>query len=122
MDDAYSSQSPVVSGVPQGSVLGPLIFIILLQNIDQCLIYSILKSFADDTRVLSGVNNVSDKSNFQRDLLNIYDWASSNNMKFNGQKFEVLRYGKDEALKTLTNYQSSIGKKLTRKTLLETLE
>ncbi len=70
--------------------------------------YSMLKSFADDTRVVSGVNNVSDTSNFQRGLLIIYDWASSNNMKFNGQKFEVLRYGKDEALKTLTNYQLPI--------------
>ena len=70
---------------------------------------------ADDTRVVNGVNNVSDTSNFQRGLLNIYDWASSNNMKFNGQKFEELSYGKDEALKTLTDYQSSIGTAIDQK-------
>ena len=108
--EGYSSTSiPVKSGVPQGSVLGPLIFIILMTDIDEELMYSLLKSFADDTRVMKGVSNVREASQLQGDLFNVYDWAESNNMEFNSLKFEILRYGADEALKQLTNYLTNIG-------------
>ena len=106
-----SSSTPVQvkSGVPQGSVLGPLIFLILMADIDMKVYHSLLKSFADDTRVLKGVLDINDVSKLQSDLNNIYEWADKNNMEFNDLKFEVLRYGRDEALKTLTNYLSSTG-------------
>ena len=106
-----SSSMPVEvkSGVPQGSVLGPLIFLILMADIDVNVYHSLLKSFADDTRVMKGVSGVNDASKLQTDLNNVYKWADENNMEFNSLKFEVLRYGKDEALKIFTNYLSSSG-------------
>ena len=106
-----SSSMPVKmkSGVPQGSVLGPLIFLILMADIDVNIYHSLLKSFADDTRVMKGVSGVNDASKLQADLNNVYEWADKNNMEFNSLKFEVLRYGKDEALKIFTNYLSSSG-------------
>ena len=72
-----SSSTPVQvkSGVPQGSVLGPLIFLILMADIDMEVYHSLLKSFADDTRVTKGVSGVNDASKLQSDLNNIYDWA-----------------------------------------------
>ena len=45
-----SDPQDVLSGVPQGSVLGPLIFLILIGDINNKIIHSIVKSFADDTR------------------------------------------------------------------------
>ena len=105
-----SDPVPVLSGVPQGSVLGPLIFLILMYDIDAGIINdSILRSFADDTRATREVSNVKDCSLVQEDLLQIYDWAETNNMQFNSLKFEVMRYGTDEVLKLCTSYLSSSG-------------
>ena len=94
---------------PKGSVLGPLIFLILMGDIDNGLFYTMLRSFADDTRVLKCISNVKEASHLQEDLFRIYDWATLNNMEFNSLKFEVLRYGADDALKLCTNYLSSSG-------------
>ena len=80
-----------------------------MDDIDNGVVYSMLKSFADDTRVIKGVSNVKDASQFQEDLNTVYEWATTNNMEFNSLKFEALRYGADDALKIFTNYISSSG-------------
>ena len=55
-----SRPQEVKSGVPQGSVLGPLIFLILIGNIDEDVNESVVKSFADDTRSTKSVNTFED--------------------------------------------------------------
>ena len=105
----HSAWMPVTSGVPQGSVIGPLLFIIMLNDIDINIQTSIVSSFADDTRVMKGVRDADDISNLQSDLNLIYAWADNNNAMFNHEKFECLRYGPDENLKTSTSYQSNSG-------------
>ena len=75
-----SEDHPVLSGVPQGTVLGPLLFLIMISDIDKDVSASKLVSFADDTRLYSGVGDVTDCDNLQLDLNAVYDWASSNNM------------------------------------------
>lgn len=107
---AKSRLEPVISGVPQGSVLGPLLFLILLGDIDKEIQYSRVSSFADDTRVLAGVINGNDAQNLQRDLNLIYRWSFKNNMLFNSGKFECVRYGRDVALKESSSYQAFGGK------------
>ena len=104
-----STQIPAISGVPQGSVLGPLIFLILIGDIDKDLRHSTLQSFADDTRVMSGIKDATDVNHLQDDLNTIYSWALANNMEFNSSKFEVLRCGKDKEIKTASKYLSSNG-------------
>jgi ribonuclease P/MRP protein subunit RPP40 len=104
-----SEPAPVISGVPQGSVLGPLLFLILIGDIDRDIAESFISSFADDTRLTRAVSGVRDASSLQTDLEKIYEWSVENNMMFNAKKFEVARYGPDEVLKSTTNYTGSDG-------------
>ena len=50
--------------------------------------------YVDDTKPKAIVNDEHDVESLQNDLNKIYTWQESNNMKFNGKKFQVLRYGK----------------------------
>ena len=96
--------SEVKSGVPQGTVLGPLLFLIMINDIDENISESMISIFADDTRLTKVINKEEDLEEFQDDLEKLYKWAEENNMAFNGTKFELLRYGYNEELKTLSNY------------------
>ena len=55
--------------------------------------------FCDFTRVMKPVNNETDVEALQDDLNRLYEWQEANNMLFNGNKFEILRYGRNEDLK-----------------------
>ena len=92
LQGSVSEETDVTSGVPQGSVLGPLLFLIHISDISEGLLHSTASSFADDTRILSKVNSTEDCQLLQNDLENVFDWAETNNMKFNSGKFEVMRY------------------------------
>ena len=84
---------PVVSGVPQGTVLGPILFLIHIRGISAKLSQGTSSSsFADDTRIMRGVRSTADCAQLQADLQTVYDWAEEVNMKFNSSKFEWVRY------------------------------
>ena len=104
-----SEPSAVRSGVPQGSVIGPLLFLILIGDIDAELAHAFLSSFADDTRTAMGVGSIRDVSLHQSDLERIYEWAIINNMSFNNKKLEALRYGTNSLLKEETAYNAPNG-------------
>ena len=70
----------VLIGVPRGTVLGPLLFLIMISDIDKDFSAFRLVNFADDTRLYSRVGDVTDCDNLQLDLNDVYDWASSNKM------------------------------------------
>ena len=74
---------PVVSGVPQGSVLGPLLFLVLIEDIDGEVATSLLSSFADDTRIGRQIQGSEDVQELQADLEKVYEWAITNNKEFN---------------------------------------
>jgi hypothetical protein len=105
----YSEPKPVISGVPQGTVLGPILFIIMANDLSKHCMHTTISCFADDTRVVARIKNAQHVENIQIDLNIIYDWAKDNNMMFNEQKFEMLRYGKDKKLIDETSYISSSG-------------
>ena len=91
-----SDMTPVTSGVPQGSVIGPILFIIMICDLGKNLIYSITSKYADDTKASAKISNVEDSINFQNELNEkVYPWAPENNMMLNGSKFEHLQVGKN---------------------------
>ena len=75
----------VTSGVPQGSVLGPVLFLILINSLEKDL-SSLVFKFADDTKLLSTVNNTNDKKLLQRDIQKLLDWSNIWQMPFNATK------------------------------------
>ena len=98
-----SSVTNVTSGVPQGTVLGPILFLIYISDIGENV--SALKQvYVDDTKIKKGIKSEKDIEDLQDDLEKLYDWAEKNNMVFNGTKFQVIRYGDDEDLKNSTEY------------------
>ena len=81
-----------MSGVPQGTVLGPVLFLIHISDIAASLSQgTTATSFADDTRVQRGIKSVQDCADLQADLNLIYQWAETVNMHFNSDKFECLQ-------------------------------
>ena len=103
VEGAFSRTEDVVSGVPQGSVIGALLFLIMIGDIDDAVSSAHVASFADDTRVLAQVNSTNDTLALQSDLNKIYQWSEKNNATFNPEKFECLRYGKDQEIKSSTS-------------------
>ncbi len=82
----------VTSGVPQGSVLGPLLFTILISDINEGIHFSRILSYADDTKNFKGVRDDVDHTQLQTDLDTLYEWARSNNQHFHGKKFIHLAF------------------------------
>ena len=110
--EAKSIRLDVLNSVPQGTVLGPILFLILLIDIDGN-ISSNVSSFADDTRISQGIISQEDVARLQSDLQIVYEWQQENNMLFNNN-FELLRYGKKQDIKDTTNYTALSKIKLER--------
>ena len=92
---AISPPSQVLSGVPQGTVLGPILFVIMISDLDKSLTKSFASLFADDSRISAKIDNPNDVLHFQKELDNIiYPWANNNKAVFNGDKFEHIHFGK----------------------------
>lgn len=115
VNGSRSQPMEVKSGVPQGSVLGPLLFLILIGDIDQDIAKAFLSSFADDTRIGGQITSKEDAAALQADLNTVYSWTVKNNMELNGDKFECLRYGQNTTLQSLTSYSSNSGKTILEK-------
>jgi ribonuclease P/MRP protein subunit RPP40 len=89
----------VKSGVPQGSVLGPLLFLIYINDIDEVVASKILK-FADDTKLYGVVANQQDIERLKNDLKNLCNWSADWLMLFNVDKCKVMHFGYNNSKST----------------------
>ena len=88
-----SSCFQIRSGVPQGSILGPLLFLIYANDMFSVVSPTKLLLFADDSQCFHRINNPSDCCLLQRDLDNLSDWADRCGMRFNTSKCAYMIFG-----------------------------
>lgn len=87
---SYSSQAPVLSGIPQGSILGPILFTIFINDLPE-VVRSLVKIFADDTKIY---NKASNSAIIQEDIHKLQEWSNKWKLFFNVSKCKVLHTGK----------------------------
>jgi len=94
LNGKFSSWEEVLSGVPQGSVLGPLLFIIFINDLDaSATTVDIIKKFADDTKLGQDVTDPRGCEALQAALDGLVEWAATWGMQFNIAKCKVLHLG-----------------------------
>ena len=87
-----STWSDVVSGVPQGSVLGPALFLIFINDLPD-IVQNLVKIFADDTKLFSTVKTQEDCDSIQNDLNSLSTWSDQWQLKFNASKCKRMHIG-----------------------------
>ena len=94
VNDVCSEFRNVLSGVPQGSVIGPLLFILYINDLPLVL-QTTCKIFADDTKIYSITDNIHA---LQDDLYSLFDWSEKWKMNFNISKCKIMHIGKNNPL------------------------
>ena len=82
----------VISGIPQGFVIGPILFVIFINDMPDNVKYSMCKLFADDCKLYGTVNNREDNKT-QFDLTNLETWSKTWQLPFNALKCKVMHFG-----------------------------
>ena len=103
ISDCVSSTLPVISGVPQGNILGPMLFLIYINDLTLSTVYSHLLLFADDTKCFMEIGSVEDVEKLQSDLNEANVWSRLWNLLFNESKTVHLCYSK-QGLTDTHNY------------------
>ena len=93
LNGTKSGWNDVLSGVPQGSVLGPLLFLIFINSIEDDVNSTVLK-FADDLKVFRIIEGKHDQEVLQADLDKLVEWSETWQMKFNLSKCNVMHMGR----------------------------
>ena len=103
VNGTHSYTSKVISGVPQGTVLGPLLFLVFVNDMNTCIQHSFISSFADDTRIKKDIAACTDVKYLQDDLNSVCKWTTENNMMLHEKKFEYINHstGDSKLLKEL---------------------
>uniref|UniRef100_A0A8C5MT82 Reverse transcriptase domain-containing protein n=1 Tax=Leptobrachium leishanense TaxID=445787 RepID=A0A8C5MT82_9ANUR len=116
INGTFSRWTPVVSGVPQGSVIGPILFNLFINDLE-IGIESHVSVFADDTKLGKVIQCEQDVTSLQRDLDRLGDWALKWQMKFNLDKCKVMHFGVKNTQVIYTLNGTELGKSKQEKDL-----
>ncbi len=107
LEGTNSSSLSVLSGVPQGSVLGPLLFLVYVNDITTPIVNSSIYIYADDTKLVKRIANAKDQADLQSDLDHLVIWCKDWNLSLNLDKCVYLHFGK-----TIPDKQYNLDSKL----------
>ena len=88
----HSEWAPVTSGIPQGSVLGPILFVIYINDLPEA-VESPAKIFADDTKMYRPVPDEDESRRFQMDITSLGNWSHKWQLPFNATKCKIMHMG-----------------------------
>ena len=107
-----SPSLPVVSGVPQGSILRPVLFLIFVNDVPSIFSFSKVLLFADDAKCIMPIHSLQDCLNLQSDLSKLSDWCSVWNLLLNEDKCSAIHF---KAKLPSTSYYHLNGKSISSK-------
>ena len=84
----------VTSGIPQGSVLGPIMFVIFINDLPD-IVDSTVYLFADDTKIFNVIREPTNKDTLQRDLQKLTEWSNTWLLRFHPGKMQTHAYWKE---------------------------
>ena len=109
VNNYLSSASPLNCGVPQGSIIGPLLFLIYINDLPNCLNVGSPRMYADDTNVTFSAATIPDlESQINSDRKYIDRWLKANKLSFNVAKTEVMVVSSRQKLQSLNDYTMNI--------------
>ena len=108
VNNARSQWCNVKSGVPQGSVLGPTLFVLYINDLPEVL-DSTVRIYADDTKAFSCVSTPDQRKLLQADLCSLTDWSSKWQLQFNARKCCVLHLGSGDCQERYTIGSSALS-------------
>ena len=92
VDGARSTWRDVLSGIPQGSVIGPILFVIFINDMPSHVKHNLCKLFADDCKLYGDVK-AQEENTVQLDLYNFENWSNSWQQPFNAKKCKAMHFG-----------------------------
>ena len=107
VNSVLSERESVISGVPQGSILVPILFIFCINDLPTDIIPKLLL-FPDDTKLIKMLLSMMSDSELQNDLNHLISWLEKRQLKLNASKCNVLRFGQTDT-KPYTMMNIDIG-------------
>ena len=109
MEEELSEWEEVSSEVIQGSVLGGILFIMYVNDIDEAVVGGLTKKFADDTKVAKVVETEEEGEQMQETINNLVGWAKKWEMEFNAAKCKIIHCGRNNKRRKYYMGEEQIG-------------
>jgi len=104
LENCRSNQADVLSGVPQRTILGPILFLVFINDLPEVVKHSSVQLFADDCILFKHIESSDDAMKLQQNLTRLEESDQQWQMKFHPEKCTVMRIGTNSRMKRDTNY------------------